>query len=37
MPHALNRGLGYNEFPDPTNYMVNNWQFSTGVGLKSFW
>ena len=27
--------VGYvnNDFPDPTNYMVNQWQFSTGVGL----
>jgi outer membrane protein assembly factor BamA len=27
--------VGYvnNEFPNPTNTMVNNWQFSTGVGV----
>lgn len=26
-------GYVNNNFPDPTNTMVNNWQFSTGVGL----
>lgn len=26
-------GYVYNEFPDPTNTMVNNWQFSAGVGI----
>ncbi len=26
-------GYVNNEFPDPTNTMVNNWQFSTGAGL----
>ena len=26
-------GYVNNEFPDPTNTMVNNWQFSTGIGL----
>ena len=26
-------GYVNNEFPDPTNTMVNNWQFSTGVGI----
>jgi outer membrane protein assembly factor BamA len=26
-------GYVNNEFPSPTNTMVNNWQFSTGVGL----
>jgi outer membrane protein assembly factor BamA len=26
-------GYVHNEFPNPTNTMVNNWQFSAGVGL----
>ena len=26
-------GYVNNDFPDPTNSMVNNWQFSTGIGL----
>jgi hypothetical protein len=26
-------GFVNNDFPDPTNTMVNNWQFSTGVGI----
>jgi hypothetical protein len=26
-------GYVHNEFPNPTNTMVNNWQFSTGIGL----
>jgi outer membrane protein assembly factor BamA len=26
-------GYVNNEFPDPTNTMLNNWQFSAGVGL----
>jgi len=26
-------GYVNNVFPDPTNTMVNNWQFSTGIGL----
>ena len=26
-------GYVNNDFPDPTNFMVNNWQFSAGVGL----
>ncbi len=26
-------GYVYNEFPDPTNTMVNNWQFSAGIGI----
>lgn len=26
-------GYVNNEFPDPTNTMVNNWQFSTGAGI----
>ncbi len=26
-------GYVNNDFPDPTNSMVNNWQFSTGIGI----
>ncbi|MCK4750121.1 MAG: hypothetical protein KAT15_23860 [Bacteroidales bacterium] len=26
-------GYVNNDFPDPTNTMVNNWQFSSGIGL----
>ena len=26
-------GYVRNDFPDPTNTMVNNWQFSAGIGL----
>lgn len=26
-------GYVHNEFPDPTNTMLNNWQFSAGIGL----
>jgi outer membrane protein assembly factor BamA len=26
-------GFVHNEFPNPTNTMVNNWQYSAGVGL----
>ena len=26
-------GYVHNEFPDPTNSMVNNWQYSAGIGL----
>jgi outer membrane protein assembly factor BamA len=29
----VDAGFVNNEFPDPTNTMVNNWQFSAGVGL----
>ena len=29
----LAQGYVNNVFPDPTNFMVNSWQFSTGVGF----
>jgi outer membrane protein assembly factor BamA len=29
----IDAGYVNNEFPDPTNSMVNNWQYSAGVGL----
>ena len=29
----VDAGYVHNEFPDPTNTMVNNWQYSAGVGL----